>query len=288
MWLHSPAFCCCCCCILPNKSPHHFWTAVTTTAAHGANVRHTTPPCVRGGCVLLLAPLMLKTWGHKAARSLNGGPRTHAMKGLGELSRGWVWWPLLCLCVVCCMNVLGCILRSDGSVLTVDETSKDNVDAPSLQMTDSFLHRPLCRFHWVFLFFFKYNGKLFPGVCFLFSDDGLLWVCAVDESGGFCRLHTQKYHVCTQRENIPAGPTISSGHSCSPHPHCNGIVLGLRRPIRPPTLLSLASLTALPLSCPSTAHILRNNNRPWLGLTVTKIWLVFLFYLRLESSFNVS
>ena len=45
---------------------------------------------------------------------------------------------------------------------------------------------------------------------------------------------------------------ISSGHSCSPHPHCNGIVLGLSRPARPPTLQPLASLTALPFSCLSS------------------------------------
>lgn len=80
---------------------------------------------------------------------------------------------MLCLCVVCCMNVLGCILRSDGSVLTVDETSKDNVDAPSLQMTDSFLHRPLCRFHWVFLFFKKNTTESSSQVsvfCFLMMD----------------------------------------------------------------------------------------------------------------------
>lgn len=210
MWLHLEAFfCCCCCCILPNKSPHHFWTAVTTTAAHGANLRHTTPPCVRGGCVLLLAPLMLKTWGHKAARSLNGGPRTHAMKGLGELSRGWVWWPLLCLCVVCCMNVLGCILRSDGSVLTVDETSKDNVDAPSLQMTDSFLHRPLCRFHWVFLFFFflKIQRKALPRC--LFSV--LWWWTAVS----VCCWWEWRF-LSTPHTKIPCVHPAGE-HSCRPH-----------------------------------------------------------------------
>lgn len=69
-----------------------------------------------------------------------------------------------------------------------------------------------------------------------------------------CRV---KYHVCAQRENIPGGPMISSGHSCSPHPHCNGIVLGLSCPARPPTLQPLASLTALPFSCLSTTPRLR-------------------------------
>lgn len=58
-----------------------------------------------------------------------------------------------------------------------------------------------------------------------------------------------KRHVFAQREKIPARPMISSGHSCSPHHHCKGIVLGLSCPARPPTLQPLASLTASPLSC---------------------------------------
>lgn len=70
-------------------------------------------------------------------------------------------------------------------------------------------------------------------------------LCSKWELSPCCRV---KYHVCNQRVNIPPGSMILWGHSCSPHPHCNAIVLGCSRPIRPPTLQAVAS----PMACPSS------------------------------------
>ncbi len=102
-------------------------------------------------------------------------------------------------------------------------------------------------------------------LCRFLFNDGLFWVAVFWGEWGLSPCCRAKYHVCAQRENIPAGPTISSGHSCTPHPHCNGIVLGLSRPVRPPTLQPLASLTALPFSCLSTTPSLGWLMGEWEG-----------------------